>query len=157
MTIGINETVYTSYINIYTSIKGMRAQHYELGFGGGGSLFHGDVGAVALNAEGIRGIFPNQPLGTITLRRQFNWHWSTRFNFSRGYLGSSDSWAKDDFKRHRAIDFRTEINEFALMTEFNFWPYATGSKKKQSFYIFGGIGLTGYNPQGIFENPMGRP
>ena len=143
---------YILLILIFILPKGICAQHYELGFGGGGSLFHGDVGAVALNAEGIRGIFPNQPLGTITLRRQFNWHWSTRFNFSRGYLGSSDSWAKDDFKRHRAIDFRTEINEFALMTEFNFWPYATGSKKKQSFYIFGGIGLTGYNPQGIFEN-----
>ena len=38
------------------------------------------------------------------------------------------------------------------MTEFNFWPYATGSKKKQSFYIFGGIGLTGYNPQGVYDD-----
>ena len=108
VTIGINETVYTSYINIYTP-KGICAQHYDLGFGGGGSLFHGDVGAVALNAEGIRGIFPNQPLGTITLRRQFNWHWSTRFNFSRGYLGSNDSWAKDDFKRQRAIDLEQKL------------------------------------------------
>ncbi|MGB2353693.1 MAG: DUF6089 family protein [Schleiferiaceae bacterium] len=143
---------YILLILMFTLSISMRAQYYELGFGGGGSVFHGDVGAVALNAEGIRGILPNQPIGTITLRRQFNWHWSTRFNYSRGYLGSSDSWAKDDFKSNRGIDFRTEINEFALMTEFNFWPYATGSKKKQSFYIFGGIGLTGYNPQGVYDD-----
>ena len=143
---------YILLILMFTLSNSMRAQYYELGFGGGGSVFHGDVGAVALNAEGIRGILPNQPIGTITLRRQFNWHWSTRFNFSKGYLGSSDSWAKDDFKSNRGIDFRTEINEFALMTEFNFWPYATGSKKKQSFYIFGGIGLTGYNPQGVYDD-----
>ena len=95
------------FILMLTFSIGVRAQYYELGFGGGGTLFHGDVGAVAFNAEGFRGLLPNQPVGTITLRRQFNWHWSTRFNFSRGYIGSSDSWAKDDFKSNRDIDFRT--------------------------------------------------
>lgn len=127
------------------------AQFYELGLGAGGTLFHGDVGAVAFNAEGAKGFVPNQAFSTVTLRRQFSWHWSTRFHYSRGHLSSSDSWAKDDFKSARNIDFRTEIDEFALMTEFNFWPYGTGTKYNQSFYIFSGIGLTAYNPQGEYD------
>ena len=128
------------------------AQFYELGLGAGGTLFHGDVGAVAFNAEGTSGFVPNQSFTTVTLRRQFNWHWSTRFNYTRGTLGSSDSWAKDDFKSVRNIDFRTAVDEFALLTEFNFWPYGTGTKNNQSFYIFSGLGLTAYNPQGEYNN-----
>src|SRR5210317_1884759 len=95
------------------------AQFYELGLGAGGTLFHGDVGAVAFNAEGTSGFVPNQSYSTATLRRQFNWHWSTRFNYTRGTIGSSDSWTKDDFKLARNIEFRTAVDEFALMTEFN--------------------------------------
>ena len=44
---------YVLLILMFTLSNSMRAQYYELGFGGGGSIFHGDVGAVALNAEGI--------------------------------------------------------------------------------------------------------
>jgi len=44
-----------------------------------------------------------------------------------------------------------EIDEFALMTEFNYWPYTTGTKRNQTFYIFAGIGLTFYNPQGEYN------
>lgn len=139
----------------------LRAQFYELGIGGGGTMFNGDVGAVGLSAQGSNGFVPNQPVGVITLRRQFNWHWSTRFNYSLGYVGSSDAWSKDDFKQARDITFRTRVGEISYLTEFNFWPYGTGTKYKQSFYIFGGLGLTAYNPQGKYNEewvdlrPMG--
>ena len=63
-------------------------------------------------------------------------------NYYRGYVGASDAWSKDDFKLNREITFRTEISEFSYMTEFNFWPYGTGTKFKRSFYVFGGLGLT---------------
>ena len=127
------------------------AQFYELGLGGGGTLFHGDVGAVAFNAKGASGFVPNQSYSTATLRRQFNWHWSTRFNYTRGTIGSSDSRTKDDFKLARNIEFRTAVDEFALMTEFNYWPYTTGTKRNQTFYMFSGIALTFYNPQGEYN------
>jgi len=130
----------------------LHAQFYELGLGGSGTLFHGDVGAVGTNAQGVYGFLPNQPVGQITLRRQYNWHWSTRMNYYRGYVGASDAWARDDFKLNRGIAFRTEISEFSYMTEFNFWPYGTGTKFKRSFYIFGGLGLTFYNPQGFYQD-----
>ena len=128
------------------------SQSYELGLGVGGTLFHGDVGAVGFNAEGGYGFLPNQPYANVTLRRQFNWHWSTRVNFSRGYLEANDLWAKDDFKSNREISVRTEVSEFAMMTEFNFWPYTTGSKFNQTFYIFAGLGITAYNPQGLWND-----
>ena len=72
-----------------------------------------------------------------------------------------DAWAKDDWKQDRDLAFRTEISEISYMTEFNYWPYGTGTKFNQSFYLFAGIGLTQYNPQGEFEGqwydlrPMG--
>jgi len=129
----------------------MRGQFYEIGLGGSGTLFHGDVGAVGTAAQGAYGFTPNQPAGQITLRRQFNWHWSTRLNYSRGYLSGMDAWAKDLWKQDRDLAFRTEISEISYMTEFNYWPYGTGTKFNQSFYLFTGIGLTFYNPQGEFE------
>jgi hypothetical protein len=91
------------------------------------------------------------------LRRQFNWHWSTRLNYTRGYLSGMDAWAKDDWKQDRDLAFRTEISELSYMTEFNYWPYGTGTKFNQSFYLFAGIGLTQYNPQGEFEGEVVRP
>lgn len=127
------------------------SQSYELGLGGGGTLFHGDVGAVGLNAQGASGFLPNQPYANVTLRRQFNWHWSTRVNFAQGYLEANDLWAKDDFKSNRGIAVRTEVSELSMMTEFNFWPYTTGSKFNQTFYLFAGLGITAYNPQGEWE------
>ena len=64
-----------AFLGLSTSMLG---QFYELGLGGSGTLFHGDVGAVGTAAQGAYGFTPNQPAGQITLRRQFNWHWSTR-------------------------------------------------------------------------------
>ena len=129
----------------------MLGQFYELGLGGSGTLFHGDVGAVATGAKGAHGFTPNQPASQITLRRQFNWHWSTRLSYTRGYLSGMDALAKDDWKQDRDLAFRTEISEISYMTEFNYWPYGTGTKFNQSFYLFAGIGLTQYHPQGEFE------
>ena len=37
----------------------LHAQFYELGLGGSGTLFHGDVGAVGANAQGVYGFLPN--------------------------------------------------------------------------------------------------
>ena len=129
----------------------MLGQFYELGLGGSGTLFHGDVGAVGIAAQGAYGFTPNQPAAQITLRRQYNWHWATRLNYTRGYLSGMDAWAKDDWKQDRDLAFRTEVSEISYMTEFNYWPYGTGTKFKQSFYLFAGIGLTQYNPQGEYE------
>ena len=128
------------------------AQFLELGLGGSGTLFHGDVGAVGTAAKGAYGFLPNQPAGQITLRRQYNWHWSTRLNYMAGYLSGVDAWAKDDFKNDREIAFRTEVRELSYMTEFNYWPYGTGTKHAQSFYLFAGLGITAYNPQGRYED-----
>jgi hypothetical protein len=130
----------------------VRGQFYELGLGGSGTLFHGDVGAVMNAAQGLYGWVPNQPAGQITLRRQYNWHWGTRLNYSAGYLSGVDAWAKDDFKQARDISFRTEISELSYMAEFNYWPYGTGTKNKESFYLFAGLGLTKYSPQGQLDS-----
>lgn len=129
----------------------LQAQFYEFGLGGGGTMFHGDVGAVGFNATGANGFVPHQAFGTATLRRQFNWHWGTRLSYSAGHLQASDSWSTDDFKQNRDISVRTEVAEISYLTEFNFWPYGTGTKYRQSFYIFAGLGITAYNPQGFWQ------
>jgi hypothetical protein len=80
-----------SILILLTGTLSVQAQFYELGFGGAGSVFHGDVGAVGTKAQGLYGFLPNQPLGVITLRRQFDWHWSTRLNYTRGYVGAAEA------------------------------------------------------------------
>jgi len=147
----MKRTLLYSWVLLLSSAS-LWSQSYELGIGAGGTLFHGDVGAVGMNAVQGYGFLPSQPYANVTLRRQFNWHWSTRMNYYRGYLEANDLWAKDDFKSHRAIAVRTEVSEWSMMTEFNFWPYTTGSKYKKTFYLFAGLGITSYNPQGEWNN-----
>lgn len=118
-------------------------KYTEIGLGTSGTYFHGDVGQV--------NILPSQSANQLVIRNQYGWHWGTRVSYTRGFLSGSDLIAPQLALRHRGISFRTEIQEFAFMAEFNYWPYATGTKYKQSFFLFGGLGLTQYNPQG-FQN-----
>lgn len=119
-------------------------QFTELGFGGGGTYLHGDVGALT--------VLPTDYQGHLSLRRQYNWHWATRLNYTRGFLKQDDQWSSREFPAARNIAVRTEFGEVSYAVEFNYWPYATGTKYNQSFFIFAGFGLTAYTPRGLYND-----
>lgn len=90
-------------------------------------------------------------------RYNLNERWAVKFSYYRGDVQGSDAtggWVED-----RGLDFKSKINDFSLVAEFNFWEYFTGSKK--SFFtpfIFGGASFFTFNPisySGVILQPEG--
>lgn len=119
------------------------AQLSEVGVFGGTTLFMGDVGnAIMPQGYVVGGIY----------RFQFNEYYSVRFQGMYGKTAGQDAQATSDFKVNRNQSFESTIIEGAAMIEFNFFEYVTGSKKmSHSPYIFAGVGVFKFNPQGIYN------
>ncbi|MFK5855726.1 MAG: DUF6089 family protein [Bacteroidota bacterium] len=82
------------------------------------------------------------------LRYNVNSRWAVKFSYYRGKVQGSD--ATGGSVVNRDLSFKSKINDFSLVAEFNFWEYFTGSKK--SFFtpfIFGGISYFTFKPESI--------
>ncbi len=78
------------------------------------------------------------------IRYNINSRWATKFSYYRGNLQGSD--ATGGSMVNRDLDFKSKINDFSLVAEFNFWEYFTGSKKSYvTPFIFGGISYFTFN------------
>lgn len=72
------------------------------------------------------------------VRYNLNARWALKFNYYRGQLQGSD--ATGGSVKDRDLNFKSKINDFSLVAEFNFWEYYTGSKKSYfTPFIFGGL------------------
>lgn len=131
-------------ITLFASAQLVQAQFTELGVFGGGTNFIGDVGQSGFSV-------PQGWVAGISMRHQFNAHYGVRAFGNLGTLAASDALTNIDYKLERNLSFRSSIWEVGLMLEINFFEYATGSNKKNhSPYIFGGISLFGFNPEGQY-------
>lgn len=131
-------------ITIFLLSFGMQAQFSELGVFAGGTNFLGDVGNQGLH-------LPQGGVVGVNFRHQFNTHYSLRFMGNFGQLANNDalsSWAQ---KKDRNQQFRASIWEVGAIVEINFLEFITGSRKmNHSPYLFGGISIFGFNPQGKY-------
>lgn len=60
-----------------------------------------------------------------------------------------DSQSEDADQRKRNLNFKSRINELYAQAEFNFVEYRISNNKyKFSFFIFAGVSLFNFNPQG---------
>ena len=131
----------------------LHAQHVEIGIGGGGTYLLGDVRSVDLMGDaGAQTLLPQAGALHVKARQQFNWHWGISAQYSAGQLAASDWYSSRAKDKLRNLQIQTDYSAFDLMAEFNFWPYATGTKHHQTFYITAGIGLIAYNPMGWDRN-----
>lgn len=76
---------------------------------------------------------------------RLNWdhRWTFRFDYSRAKVQASDEVIK--WRPERGLNFRSTLNDFSLVAEFNFVEYYTGNpKRNMSPYIFGGISVFHY-------------
>jgi hypothetical protein len=114
------------------------AQTLEVGASGGVSYYLGDINpAIPYKQSKLA-------YGALA-RYNINNRWAVKFSYTRGKLTGDD--LKSNVVKSRDLNFKTNINDFALVTEFNFWEYFTGSKKNYfTPYIFGGIGFFTYKP-----------
>ena len=83
--------------------------------------------------------------------------WALKFSYYRGKLQGSD--ATGGSTVNRDLDFKSKINDFSLVAEFNFWKYFTGSKKTFfTPFIFAGVSFFTFKPMsqsGVALQPLG--
>jgi len=123
---------------IFMVPHGLNAQTLEIGASAGVSYYLGDINPA------IPYVQSKIAYGAIA-RYNINRRWAARFSYTRGKLVGDDT--KSNKVTNRELNFKTNINDFSLVAEFNFWEYFTGSRKNYfTPYIFGGIGFFTFKP-----------
>lgn len=116
-----------------------RAQVVEVGGNVGLSYYMGDLN-------------PNKPFVQsdfgwgLLVRYYENTRWAFRFSYSNLKLNGSDN--ASGYRPERGLSFHSKVNDFAVIAEFNFFDYFTGSKRNGlSPYIFAGVSIFTFNPK----------
>ncbi len=151
--IALNNKLLPHFIAMVISIlllsSSAKAQNLELGIFGGGSYY---VGEMNLGTPFVE----TQPAFGVSARYSKNSRWSYRLSYTRGKVQGSEAITGDVGS---GLNFETSINDFALVAEFSFWEYFTGSKNNfYSPYIFAGLGFFTFNPKstdGVDLQPLG--
>lgn len=123
----------------FLSTSEANAQVIEVGASAGLSYYMGDIN-------------PNKPFCSskvgfgAVVRYYDNTRWVFRLAYSNLQLDCSDAKAK--YREERGLSFKTNVQDIALIAEFNFFDYFTGSKRnKVSPYIFGGVSYISFDPK----------
>lgn len=103
-----------------------------------------------------------KPAVGIFFRKQFNNYLGLRISSHYAQLGFSDIYSKNDYQKTRNLSFNTDIWEFALQGEFNFFKFMPNDPA-YSFtpFVTLGLGVFSYNPYAyldgkkVFLRPLG--
>lgn len=132
-------------ISLLLSIAGI-GQNFELGLMLGGSNYSGDF-------------VPNLPIleetqyaGAVFVRYNLNENLSFRGQFSQLSITGKDIHAISDFVKTRNLSFRTPIEEFSFMPEFNF-TFLKDDEFLNSFrpFLFAGVSYYKFNPTTTYQ------
>ena len=119
----------------------------EWGLVSGGSLYFGDLN----DRYGFQEIYP--ALGSF-FRLHFNPYISLRASVLQSKVGYSDAYSSNIYNKTRNLSFKSNITEFAVQGEFNFFRFYTGDERYRfTPYLTGGMGIFFYNP---YANIDGR-
>lgn len=122
-----------------------KSQIVEIGATAGLSYYIGDINP-------SRHFSQSEFAWGASLRYYQTSRWVFRFQYSNLNLAASD--AKSSFRPERGLAFTDRVNDFALLAEFNFFNYWTGSKRNfVTPYIFAGVSVFTFNPM----SPEGKP
>lgn len=128
-------------IGLFGAVDKAKAQVVEIGVTGGLSSYYGDLNPIKP--------FNEVRFGFGAMARYYQGtRWAFRFAYSNMEITASDE--KVGICPERKRSFKTNLNDFSLIAEFNFLDYWTGSRR--SFvtpYIFAGIGLVTFNPKAL--------
>ena len=103
-----------------------------------------------------------KPTVGVFYRKQFNNYLAMRVSAHYAQLGYSDIYSKNSFQNTRNLSFNTDILEFAVHGDFNFFKFVPGNPY-YSFtpYVTIGVGVFSYNPYAylngkkVFLRPLG--
>lgn len=120
------------------------AQKIEVGAGIGLTNYSGDVAPKIAYNETRLG-------GTLFARINMNSTWAFTASYNRLRIGGSD--ANFEGNAFRNITFRTDISAINGTFEFNFFKYGAGVLDKHfTPYVFWGLGVAFFKPQGLYKN-----
>ena len=120
-------------------------QRSEVGIQGGVSFYMGD-----LNPKSVFKFV--QPAGGVFYRYNFTEHWAIRGNAILGWAKAEDAKSDVPSQIERNLSFSSQVLEFSLLAELNFFRYTPGDMKHPiSPYLFGGIALFKFNPKAEFD------
>lgn len=117
----------------------------EFGITVGAAHYFGDLNTRAsLNR-------PKPAMG-IFYKKQFNNYLGVRVSAHYAQVGYSDIYSKSDFQNRRNLSFNSEIFEFAVQGDFNFFRFVPGDPY-YSFtpFVTIGVGAFSYNPYAYYQ------
>ncbi len=115
-------------------------QEGEYGFTAGAAHYFGDLNnRAAINR-------PKIALG-VFFRKQFTNYTALRITAHYAQLGYSDQYSQNEYQRRRNLSFNTNIFEFALRGDFNFFKFVpTDFHYSFTPYATIGVGVFSYDP-----------
>ena len=131
-------TICIAFVAQYSS-----AQNVEVGISVGAANYFGDLAPTPVISEtkSASGIFARINLSST-------WAWTNSFMFAQ--VSGNDK--NFDFNSARNLNFKTDIYEYSSIFEFNYLKYGVGVlDNKFTSYLFAGIGVFGFNPQGYYN------
>ena len=118
----------------------------EFGITAGVAHYFGDLNTrVGLNR-------PKPALG-IFYKKQFNNYLGIRVSAHYAQVGYSDIYSKNEYQNRRNLSFNSEIFEFAVQGDFNFFKFIPGDPY-YSFtpFVSLGVGAFSYNPYAYYQD-----
>ncbi len=135
-----------SYTSTFAQVNAKGKNSAELGVFLGGSYYIGDLNQT-------KQFLFTKPAGGIIFRYNINHRFAARANILIGTIEGHDSYSSSASQKQRNLNFKSPIDEVSAQIEFNFLNYKIGiEKEKFTPYIFLGIGLFNFNPQGQLPN-----
>lgn len=136
-------------IAVSTSVaqtKKRNFKQHELGIMVGGAYYIGD-----LNPRKQFNL--SQPAAGIFYRFTPNYRYAFRAGFNFGKIMGDDSQSDDADQLQRNLNFKSQIYELNVVTEFNFLEYRISNDKyKFTTFLFLGIDVFSYKPQANMGN-----
>ncbi|MCF8253952.1 MAG: PorT family protein [Bacteroidia bacterium] len=119
------------------------SQKTELGIHAGVSNYWGDLAPSFQLDE-------THAAGGVFARINFNHTWAMRMELNKYTVSGKD--ANFDFNKDRNLSFKSQINEAALIFEFNYLKYGPYVlHKKFTSYVYAGVGGFSFNPQSFIN------
>jgi hypothetical protein len=137
-------------VTFISGVSTVCAQTLELGIGGGGAGYIGD-----LNQDKLLKISGLSLGGYAKLN--IDPYWAVGLHYTYGKIKANDAESDNSQFRDRNINFKTPLNEVSLQVDFNFLNYfAGGGTRRFTPYIFTGVGAVFFNPKGVYKDGRGN-
>ncbi len=127
---------------LFSQSKKKAFHQHEIGLFVGGSYYLGD-----LNPR--KHFYMTRPAFGAFYRYAWNYRGALRIGFFWGQVEGDDSQSENKDQIERNLNFKSSIQEFHAITEFNFYDYRIGNDKHFfTLFLFAGVGVFHFNPLG---------